>query len=172
VGTYRPGWPSWYAAEHHLPVDALGDRERAFLAQSRRAVLATIGTTGRPRLVPVCFALDSAGQVGPARLYIPLDEKPKRSTDPHDLARVKDILQRPAVSLLVDHWDEDWARLAWLRLDGSADVLEPGNRDDEHARAIGLLRERYPQYLQQRLEERPLIRVVVERAVSWGDPGP
>ena len=63
----------------------------------------------------------------------PLDEKPKRSADPHDLARVRDVLARPAVSLLVHRWDEDWSRLGWVRLDGLADssTSAPG-----HAAAV------------------------------------
>jgi coenzyme F420-0:L-glutamate ligase/coenzyme F420-1:gamma-L-glutamate ligase len=144
----------------------------SFVAGARRATLATIRPDGRPRLVPVCFVL--AG--GPAadrhpRLYTPLDEKPKRPPDPRDLARVRDLLARPDVSLLVDRWDEDWGRLGWVRLDGRAHLLEPGgdvSARTEHAAVVEQLRAKYPQYREHALESRPLIRIAVERATSWG----
>jgi len=102
---------------------------RAFIELARRAVLVTAGSDGTLRPVPVCFAL-----APPPRdaLWTPLDEKPKQSEDPRRLARVRDILARPEVALLVDRWDEDWSRLGWLRLVGSARLLEPdGGRPEE-----------------------------------------
>ena len=60
-----------------------------------------------------------------------------------DLARVRDMLARPAVTLLVDRWDEDWSRLGWVRIDGRAAIVEPG---PGHAAAIDALRAKYPQY--------------------------
>ena len=99
-----------------------------------------------------------------------IDDKPKRTRDPHSLARVRDIARRPDVSLLVDRWDEDWSRLAWLGCLGTAVLLEPGAgaaTDDERERAIGALRAKYPQYATHRLEQRPLIRVTIDRLRSW-----
>ena len=92
--------------------DRLTGEARTFVEVARRATLATIAGDGRPRLVPVCFVLarDLA--------YIPIDEKPKDSADPLDLARMRDILRRPRITLLVDRWDEDWSRLGWVRLEG------------------------------------------------------
>jgi PPOX class probable F420-dependent enzyme len=85
-----------------------------------------------------------------------------------DLARVKDLLARPEVTLLVDRWDEDWGRLAWLRLYGRGELLEPGPREAaEHTRAVRLLRERYPQYTAHALESLPVIRIRIERAAGW-----
>jgi PPOX class probable F420-dependent enzyme len=129
------------------------------LAQARRAVLATIAPDGLPRLVPIAFAYSDSV------IYTALDEKPKTVADPHDLARVRDIAARPEVSVLVDQWDEDWTKLAWLRLIGRASILESGV--GEHAIAVALLRERYPQYASHRLEDRPIIRIAIERSVSW-----
>ena len=146
--------------------------ELEFLSSARRAVLATIGEDGLPRLVPCCYSVLERGDgVSPLVLHTPLDEKPKRSGGPHDLARVRDILLRADVALLVDRWSEDWDRLAWLRLRGQATVLEsddPGVAE-ERAQAIGALRARYRQYADHALEERPIIRIAVERATSWGD---
>jgi PPOX class probable F420-dependent enzyme len=116
--------------------------------------------------VPCAFAF--AEDEGGLTLYSALDEKPKSVADPRDLARVRDIVARPSVTLLVDRWSEDWTDLAWLRLDGTGTLLEPTDTAaSEHARAVGLLRARYPQYATHNLESRPLIRVSVERTSGW-----
>jgi PPOX class probable F420-dependent enzyme len=98
-----------------------------------------------------------------------VDEKPKRVSDPLALARVRDLLARPRVRLLVDRWAEDWARLAWLRLDGTARLVAPA--DAAHGPAVAALRAKYPQYAAQRIDARPLIAIAVERTSSWGDLG-
>lgn len=128
-------------------------------------MLATIRPDGTPRLVPIAFALVERAEG--LTLYSALDEKPKTVADPRGLARVRDIRARPRVSVLVDRWSEDWADLAWLRLDGSAELLEPDNTAPEHAAATALLRDRYPQYAGQRLEDRPLIRISVDHVEGW-----
>ena len=135
----------------------------AFLQTARRAVLATIAPNGQPRQVPICFAIVDSGDG--AIIYSPLDEKPKHGSDPHELARVRDLIVRPRVSLLADRWDEDWARLAWLRVEATASLVEPG--DPEHDPAIVALRARYRQYRTQRLEVCPLIRLEPTRTVWW-----
>jgi len=153
-----------------VTVVLLTETEREFLLQARRIVLCTTAADGSPRPVPACFALIEDMVTG-ARLYTPLDEKPKNTADPHVLARVRDIRARPAVSLLVDRWSEDWARLAWLRLTGSANLLEPDGgvgSIGEHAIAVAALRARYPQYARHDLSARPVIRVALTRARSWG----
>jgi PPOX class probable F420-dependent enzyme len=146
------------------PEPLLSASQRTFLASCRRAILATVAADGRPRLVPICFVLPESQPI----LYTPLDDKPKRGTDPLSLARVRDIAADPRVTVLVDRWDEDWSRLAWLRLDGRATLLEPSAATREHASAVVALHAKYPQYATHRLEERPIIRVALERAVGWG----
>jgi PPOX class probable F420-dependent enzyme len=89
--------------------------------------------------------------------------------DVRHLARVRDILARPEVALLVHRWSEDWSELGWLRLRGTATLVEPGDAPADHAAAVAALREKYPQYATHRLEGRPLIRIVVTRASSWGN---
>lgn len=142
------------------------------LDEARTAVLATIDPTGRPRLVPVCFVIQGAGGDSPA-IYSPIDEKPKRTTGPHRLARVRDIAARPEVSILVQRWDEDWTRLAWLRLHGTAELVEPDDAAAgiERAEAIAALRDKYPQYAGHDLEARPLIRIRPSQATSWPRSG-
>jgi PPOX class probable F420-dependent enzyme len=143
--------------------------EVRFVADARTASLATIAPDGRPRLVPICFAL-IAGEGGRPVLVSPIDEKPKASDDPLGLARVRDILARPSVTLLVDRWSEDWTRLGWVRLEAQAAVLDPEARD--HPAAVGALRAKYPQYAAHGLDDRPILRFAIERVVSWGDLGP
>ena len=144
----------------------LSASQRAFLASSRRAILATVAADGRPRLVPICFVLAESQPI----LYTPLDDKPKRNDDPLSLARVRDIAADPRVTVLVDRWDEDWTQLAWLRLEGRASLLDPASAPAEHEWTVGALRARYRQYESHRLEGRPIIRVGLERAVEWGPP--
>jgi len=147
--------------------------ERALVAEARRAILATVSPSGTPRLVPVCFAVAPGDdRLGRPILYSPIDEKPKASPDPHTLSRVQDLLVLPDVSLLVDRWDEDWTRLAWVRVYGRGVLLEPQPHErEEHASAVALLRAKYAQYASHRLEERPIIRIVVDRSRSWGAVG-
>lgn len=126
----------------------------------------TVAPDGKPRPVPIAYAFDEMAEG--LVLYSALDEKRKSGADPRALARVRDIVARPRVAVLVDRWDEDWSRLAWVRLEGRATVLEPTDPSDpEHTHAVGLLREHYPQYAHQALEQRPVIRVAVERVSGW-----
>jgi PPOX class probable F420-dependent enzyme len=137
----------------------LTEIERGYLGPARTATLGTIATDGRPRLVPICFVL-----VGDA-LYTPIDEKPK-TPHPRALARIRDIERRADVTVLVDRWDEDWDRLAWLRCEGLASLTDDA---PERATAIDALRAKYPQYADHDLAHRPLIRIAIERVVTWGD---
>ena len=137
----------------------LGPAEmNALLKEQPVARLATVDRRGRPHVVPVVFAY-AAG-----RIYTPLDLKPK-SVPPQRLQRVRNILANPHVQVLVDRYDEDWRRLAYVQLRGRADLIAAGA---EYRRAIGLLERKYSQYAALPLRGRPVIRVVVERTVSWG----
>jgi PPOX class probable F420-dependent enzyme len=146
----------------------LTDSRRERLAGARRAVLATIAPDGRARLIPICFVLDPDLAV----LRSPLDEKPKRVADVRDLARVRDIARDARVTVLVDGWDEDWARLWWIRLDGTASLVEPGGRGaEEHRIAVAALRSKYPLYATHDLAARPIVRIELERATGWAADG-
>jgi PPOX class probable F420-dependent enzyme len=129
-------------------------RER--VRDARVARLATIGADGRPHLVPICFVLE--GDV----LYSAVDEKPKRSKR---LKRLENIRNHPEVTVLVDHYEEDWTRLWWVRLDGTASVLHEG---PEREHALALLREKYEQYRAQP-PTGPVIAVRVERRRAWAN---
>ncbi len=94
-------------------------------------------------------------------IWSPLDEKPKSVDDPRSLARVRDILERPTATLLVDRWSEDWDDLAWIRIEGDAAVVE------SDPAAVTTLRRKYPQYADHALESRPMIRIAIEAVRSW-----
>ena len=125
------------------------------LEDERSGVLGTIAQSGLPQLVPVCFALVEGD------IAIAIDEKPKRGGT---LARVRNIERDARATLLVDHYEERWERLAWLRLEGDASVFERG---EEWREALDALRRRYPRYRAMALEGLPLIRLRPTRVVGW-----
>jgi PPOX class probable F420-dependent enzyme len=129
-------------------------RER--FAAARVARLATADAHGRPHLVPVVFA------VREKTVYSAVDAKPKRTTS---LRRLANVAENPAVSLLVDHYDDDWDRLWWVRADGGGRVLD--GSVPEAARAVELLRARYPQ---QRATG-AVLAVDVQRWSGWAADG-
>ena len=136
-----------------------GERERAFLLGQRVARLASANARGEPHVVPVCFALDGE------TVYVTIDEKPKRDSG-RPLKRIRNLIENPAVSLVADHYEEDWRRLGWVMLRGRAEIHYGG---EEHDRAQALLRARYPQYRTMRLEALPVIAIRVRRVASWGN---
>lgn len=138
----------------------LSPADRAAVESARVGRLATADGRGRPHVVPVCFAL-----VGDA-VVVAIDEKPKR-VDPHELRRVRDVRENPFVALVVDRYAEEWDRLWWVQLRGRAVVVDPGEAG--HAEAVVALRAKYDQYAAHALDDRPLLRIDVGHAVSWGD---
>lgn len=135
--------------------------QSAYLSRHRVAHLATVDAEGRPHAVPVCFAIVQG------LLYTPLDRKPKR-VPVEQLRRVRDLAANHSVSLLVDEYDEDWTRLRWLQVRGTGAVINPGN---EQRLAIAALRERYPQYREMTLEDRPMIRITPVEVRQWSWSG-
>ena len=97
----------------------LSQGERRFLAHQRVAHLATADRRAVPHVVPVCFAISEH------TLYVTIDEKPKRRPGTA-LKRLLNIAENPAVAVIVDRYDEDWARLGWVMLRGHAEVLNEG----------------------------------------------
>jgi PPOX class probable F420-dependent enzyme len=135
----------------------LTDRQRAFLASQRVARLATADAAGRPHVVPICYALIRD------EVYFTIDEKPKKK--PTALKRLANLRANPFAALVVDRYDEDWSRLGWVMVRGSARILESGA---EHDQAQAALRQRYPQLAAMRIEDLPVVAVRIEHASSWG----
>ncbi len=127
---------------------------RRRIVESRVARLATADADGHPHVVPITFALDGD------RLYFAVDAKPKRTAN---LKRLRNIAANPTVSVLFDHYEEDWGRLWWVRLDGTARILDG---HDEAERAIDLLVSRYEQYRSAR-PNGPVVEISVERMTGW-----
>lgn len=127
---------------------------RRRLGEARVARLATIGPQGRPHLVPITFVLAAD------EIYFAVDQKPKRTTD---LQRLRNIAANPSVAVLVDHYEDDWTRIWWVRADGKARVIEPV---DAAARAIDALVARYPQYAHSR-PAGPAVSIRIERLSGW-----
>jgi PPOX class probable F420-dependent enzyme len=113
---------------------AEADSRRRF-AQARVARLATVSAQGTPHVVPCTFAVD--GEM----IYSAVDAKPKSTTN---LQRLANIAANPSVTVLTDHYDENWSALWWVRADGVAREIEPDG--EEGRRALKLLEARYPQY--------------------------
>jgi len=109
-------------------------------------------------VVPICFAFDGRA------IYTAIDEKPKR-VSPARLRRVRNIEANPHVALVVDAYDEDWRRLWYVLVLGTAAVLGPGAAG--HTAAVARLRRKYPQYRAMRLETRPVLRITPRRIVAW-----
>src|SRR5215510_13217594 len=137
----------------------LSQGERWFLAHQRVAHLATADRRAVPHVVPVCFAISEH------TLYVTIDEKPKRRPGTA-LKRLPNIAENPAVAVVVDRYDEDWARLGWVMLRGHAEVLTEGI---EHDDAQALLRSRYSQLRTMRISQHPVIALRIKQTTSWGN---
>jgi len=137
----------------------IAPRIRAKLNAARIARLATVDPDGKPHLIPICFVLEGA------RFYSAIDQKPKR-VGPRKLSRLKNIQATPDVALLIDHYDEDWARLWYVLVRGAAELVV---RPAERKRAIQRLRAKYAQYDTSMLPDDALVlRIAPERIIAWG----
>lgn len=134
------------------------------LAQTRFADapvarLATASTDAIPHLVPVVFAVLAD------TIYTAVDGKPKSS---QRLRRLVNIEQNPQVSVLVDHYAQDWSQLWWVRADGVARL----HHDDPVTEVgLSLLRAKYDQYQSVSLDG-PVIAIEVGRWSSWSGQSP
>jgi PPOX class probable F420-dependent enzyme len=138
------------------PAD-LGPADRDRIATARVARLATIRPDGRPHLVPVTFALLPPTADESIRLAFAVDHKPKRTSA---LQRLDNIARTPHISLLIDGYDEDWDRLWWFRIDGTAEVVA------ESAEAIDALQDKYDQYKEIR-PSGPVVLITADHVASW-----
>ena len=133
-----------------------------FVESARVAHLGSTSASGQSHVVPVCFALLKG------RIYVGLDAKPK-SVDPLRLRRVRNILQNPRVSFLVDRYSEDWTKLGYVMVTGEAELC---SCEAERRAAVAALRARYAQYREMLHDDAPVIRITPKRASAWGDLSP
>ena len=130
------------------------EEARRRLAGARVARLATASADGQPHVVAVTFAVDGD------RIYTAVDHKPKTTAN---LKRLRNIAENPRVTLLADHYSDDWDELWWARADGRAAILgDPA----ETAAPIARLTSRYPQYREAR-PDGPVIAIEVHHWTAW-----
>ena len=122
--------------------------------EARVARLATVRPDGHPHVVPITFALHED------TIVTAIDHKPKTTTS---LQRLRNIEARPVASVIVDHYDDDWSRLWWVRADGDARIVEDGT---DHEQAVDWLAGKYAQY-RSRPPVGPVIAVEVGRWTWW-----
>lgn len=124
------------------------------IASEPVARLATTRPSGKPHLVPITFVVDGE------RIITMVDHKPKTTTH---LIRLANIEVNPGVSVLVDHYEERWSELWWVRVDGVGTIHTGG---ETWARARSLLAAKYHQYSDQP-PTGPAIVIDVESVSSW-----
>jgi PPOX class probable F420-dependent enzyme len=130
------------------------EEARRRLAGARVAHLATASADGQPHVVAVTFAVDGD------RIYTAVDHKPKTTAN---LKRLRNIAENPRVTLLADHYSDDWDELWWARADGRAAILgDPA----QTAAPIARLTSRYPQYREAR-PDGPVIAIEVHHWTAW-----
>ncbi len=137
----------------------LTDEARAFLDAHRVGHLATATADGAPHVVPICYARRGD------HLYFVADDKPKRN-GPRQLKRLANIAANPRVALVVDDYDDDWTRLAYLLL--HLDTALVGDAT-EYAQALAALRARYVPYQRMplALATHPMVRMTPRRWHLW-----
>ncbi len=132
--------------------------QRRFLDARPVAYLTTVDAAGAPHAVPVCFALAEE------TAYVESGGERNRTGGRLD-KRLRNLARNPRASLAADHYEDDWDRVAWVRVDGLAEVFTSGG---EHADAVRLLRDRYPQFDDMDLDSAPVIALRIERVLSFG----
>jgi len=138
---------------------AMANEMAAMLQSFRVGHLATADAEGVPHLVPICFVYD--GQA----VYTAIDHKPKRATG-YRMKRIRNMLENPRVTFLIDHYEEDWRRLSYVMIQGHAQILESG---PERQRALALLEDKYTQYRERQLAQETglVIKIVPDSIRHW-----
>jgi PPOX class probable F420-dependent enzyme len=149
--------PSSLYAGLALTLEQLPEWAIGMLEAGRVARLAYLDEADRPRVLPITYAL-LGGEVWSA-----IDDKPKSAAEP---ARLRYLRRRPEAALVVDAYDDDWSRLAWVQLLGSVSVVEAPDAPT----AMDVLAAKYDAYAAAR-PPGPLLRLVPERGLCWRASG-
>ncbi|MBA2566838.1 MAG: pyridoxamine 5'-phosphate oxidase family protein [Thermoleophilaceae bacterium] len=137
-----------------MKIEALPEYARDLLATAPVGRLGLLDDAGRPRVLPVTFALHENA------LWSAVDHKPKRRDQ--ELARLRWLRHRPEAALTVDVYDDDWSRLRWVQVLGTVEILEASAAE----RPLAALVAKYPQYAEQR-PAGPLLHLTPERVLHW-----
>ena len=140
-----------------MTLETLPGWARDLLASGRVAHLAYLDEHDHPRVLPVTFAVASGA------VWSAIDEKPKRRPEP---ARLRHLRRRSDAALLVDVYDDDWSRLAWVQLLGTVDVLPLESAPE----AMEALADKYAPYA-ERTPPGPLLRLSVQGSRQWRSTG-
>lgn len=121
--------------------------------------LGTSDALGQPLVVPICYAFDGEA------FFSAIDAKPKKGPAA-GLKRIRNIRENPKVSLVIDHYEEDWRRLRYVIIQGMAEVLSSGS---DYARAVDLLTAKYQQYRELALDRDvgTMIKLTPTRVIQW-----
>jgi PPOX class probable F420-dependent enzyme len=134
---------------------------RTYISGHRVARLATADSSGRPSVIPICYAFDGI------TIYSAIDRKPK-SVSAKDLKRVRNLQENQYVCLVIDDYSDNWDGLSYVQISGTAQVIEPGDdRQAEHSRAVEMLRDKYPQYRSMDIDRTPMIKITPTRLKAW-----
>lgn len=136
---------------------------KTIINKVRVARLATVDSECKPHLIPVVFVFENGCY------FIPIDEKSKRSR-PDRLKRVKNIQQNPNVTILIDEYNEDWRKLYFIMIQGTASII--GDKELEQRelllleRAHRLLSDKYLQYQKIGIGEY-IIMIIPQKVITW-----
>ena len=134
---------------------------RTYISDHRVARLATADASGRPSVIPICYAFDGI------TIYSPIDRKPK-SVSAQDLKRVRNLEVNQYVCLIIDDYSDNWAELSYVQISGTARLIEPDDElQAEHRRAVEMLRDKYPQYRSMDIDRTPMIKITPTRLKAW-----
>ena len=134
------------------------------LHNSRIARLATVDPeNNQPYVVPVVFAFDDNN------IFIPIDDKPKKTKNSNQLKRVKNTQKNPNVSFLIDTYDDkNWDNLSYLMIQGKARIINMVNDKDTVKQAHSLLSDKYLQYKNTIVGMGDKCIVIdIQKAITW-----
>jgi len=123
--------------------------------------MATVDKLGKPLVVPICFAFDGSF------IYSPIDKKPK-SVSADKLKRIRNIINNPNISLVIDEYLENWSMLYYLIIQGTAEIIDEG---EEYENSLSMLSKKYDQYREMGLESlgAPVIKITPDKIISWNN---
>lgn len=134
------------------------------LNNSKIARLATVDPeNNQPYLVPVVFVFNGYN------IFIPIDDKPKKTGNSNQLKRVKNIQKNPNISFLIDTYDEeDWNNLSYLMIQGKARIVVNRLKDIDTIKiAHYLLSEKYLQYKNLVGMGDSCIVIDIQKVIKW-----
>ena len=132
-----------------------------FIERARVARLATVDSEFKPHIVPVVFVFDGN------HFFIPVDKK-RKTAKPEKLKRIRNIQYNPNVALLIDQYDEDWTKLAFVMIEGKASVASKREGNIQVREAYKRLMTKYVQYQKVGVGEMYII-ITPKKVASWSN---